>query len=566
MKKTPYTFQLILFRLVLLCLVGLALVPAGCKKSRLFTRVDSIANVPPQFHFFNSFSYDSTLNFSVDGLVREMVPYLSFSKYYPFSNTVNQGTSDQSVKLLYISDPLVSSLYSDTLSIQFIPNTSYDVFVQYTPYDLYPKPPAKPTFKTLTKPHLVFIPEEIYHPYAGTTRFRLINMAGVNATMTVNPDQGSGTSRTLSATIPAKVVSGALNGASPYVLSQPGQKAVTLTLNKISLKFFPASFGDSRSYSFIAVGDIKNYQLGLEPLVRLFQVEEGHPETLTELKLQQLAFSSAADNKAAVRIEDGAFNIPGVLGDGAYGGTSVRFNNVFFITTPNSSNRLNYWKVDNPVAAWIENTGVRNEVMVGGKKVNLLNYHAGNYSVDPGPTLISLQPDVLTQPLYGQVNYNLEAGKSYTLFMKPVPGSTTACSPGFVENDVSPSPSTFKFRVINMMPDVASADLHSGSVTGPVVMSNIQYGVPSDYIVLPAASGSQEFYLTPAGGSTNLFDQEDDPFFQRPIRLQVNGGNTGTLFMMGTLDPNSINLPIVEYRRDSYLDVNNSQADAILIY
>jgi len=565
MNKTQYTFQLILFRILMLCLAGLFLVPAGCKKSRLFSRVDSIANVPPQFHFFNSFSYDSTLNFAVDGLVRETVPYLSFSKYYPFSNTVNQGTSDQSVKLLNISDPLVSSLYSDTLSIQFIPNTSYDVFVQYTPYDLTRKIPAT---KAAAKPHLVFIPEEIYHPYAGTTRLRLIDLAGSNATMTVNPDQGSGTTRTLSASITSNaLVSRVLNSASPYVLSQPGKKTITLTFSsKVSLKFFPTSFGDGHSYSFIAVGDIKNYQLGLEPLVRLFQVEEGHPETLTELKLQQVSFSNAADNKAAVRIEDGAFNIPGVLGNGAYGGTSVRFNNVFFVTTPNSSNRLNYWKVDNPVAPWVESTGVRNGALFGGSKVFLLGYHAGNYSVDPGPTLISLQPDVLTQPLYGQLNANLEAGKSYTLFMKPIPGSTTACSPGLVENDVSPSPSIFKFRVINMMPDVASADLHSDSVTGPVVMSNVQYGVPSDYIVLPAGSGSRDFYLTPAGGSTNLFDQEDDPFFQRPIPLLVYGGNTGTLFMMGTLDPNSINLPIVEYRRDSYLDVTKSQADAILIY
>ena len=44
--------------MLLLLWLTLGTVLTGCKKSdRLFTHVDSIAAVPSQFHFFNTFSY-----------------------------------------------------------------------------------------------------------------------------------------------------------------------------------------------------------------------------------------------------------------------------------------------------------------------------------------------------------------------------------------------------------------------------------------------------------------------------------------------------------------------------
>src|ERR1700749_5179552 len=88
----------------------------GCKKDRLFTHVDSTAAVPSQFHFFNTYSYDKTLEFTVDGLPREAVPMYGFSQYYPSSSAFNLNSEQPNSRLININDPTVNTLYANAPS------------------------------------------------------------------------------------------------------------------------------------------------------------------------------------------------------------------------------------------------------------------------------------------------------------------------------------------------------------------------------------------------------------------------------------------------------------------
>src|ERR1700744_1007182 len=126
LKNTTTGFVSILLLMLWLCSGMMAL--TGCKKDRLFTHVDSIAAVPSQFHFFNSFSYDKSLEFTVDGLPREAVQMFAFSQYYPSSSAFNLNSEQPNSKLININDPIVSTLYSNAPSnntFQFEPNSSY---------------------------------------------------------------------------------------------------------------------------------------------------------------------------------------------------------------------------------------------------------------------------------------------------------------------------------------------------------------------------------------------------------------------------------------------------------
>ncbi len=132
MKKSP---RLLIGPLLAALLWFSAMMPVGCVKNRLFTHVDSIPEVPSQFHLFNSFSYDSSLNLSVDGLLREDVKAFALSAYYPSSSAFNLNAEQPNSKLVGTADPINSALYNSSGTFQFVPQTSYILFYSYNAYD-----------------------------------------------------------------------------------------------------------------------------------------------------------------------------------------------------------------------------------------------------------------------------------------------------------------------------------------------------------------------------------------------------------------------------------------------
>src|ERR1700744_1257958 len=132
MKRSSYRLLLLLTGGLLL---GYTLMTVGCTKNRQFTHVDSIPEVPSQFHFFNAFAYDSSLSLSVDGLLRQNVPKFALSSYYPSSSAFNLNAEQPNRKQTPTSDPTNPPQFAATSIFQFQPLTSYLVFPLYNQYD-----------------------------------------------------------------------------------------------------------------------------------------------------------------------------------------------------------------------------------------------------------------------------------------------------------------------------------------------------------------------------------------------------------------------------------------------
>ncbi|MEC5145337.1 hypothetical protein [Chitinophaga sp. 212800010-3] len=556
--KTGITWGILVMILVAGLSIGTTL--TGCRKARLFTNLDSIPEVPSRFHFFNTFDYNDSLSLSVDGLMRENVKQYSFSKYYSSSSAFNLNTAQPNSKLIKIYDPVLQSRFASLPgngTFQFVPNTSYIVFVSYAAYDTTSSP------KNNVVPQLIFFPEDVYHPFAGTTGIRFFNcLAGPsNAKLIVSPDMGQGTSATLEP-----------QGGQPtrigdaYNTTQQGLKKLSLRISRgwgadAWLTFLPFQLRDGKNYSFFAVGDLTNFLFGKQPRPRLFVVEDGVPASLRELIFSNLSYSSI--NGAQVTVINGAFNVPGLLVTpvGKFFGIDVQLNQARV--------KVIRWPT-NPMNQDEEDIGLAMTRSQGGDfAAGMLQRIATTPVMPAGPYVVNVMPSGTFTPVYDRFNYNFESGLSYSLCLLPDLQSASKVGHLVLENDQSPDPKLFKLRIVNIMGGATLVDVHTGSPSGPVIASAVSYGQATDYISFKASLVRQNLYVTAAGATTPLFQTGAN---NGPISLPFTGGNSGTIYLMGLLPgtpyrgDNGYFKPYVYFNSDAYLDFRNALASSQLYY
>lgn len=557
--------------MLLLLWLTSSMVLSGCKKDdRLFTHVDSIAEVPSQFHFFNTYSYDNALSFSIDGLLRENVKQFTFSAYYPSSSAFNLNSAVANSKLININDPVNKALYANTINnntFQFAPNTSYVVFVNYSPYDTLRSP------KQTTVPMLSFFPEDVYHAFDGTAGIRLLNtVAGATPQVTITPNVGQGTTGIIYA-----VNGGTQPTSAPatYTNTQPGLKKITLTMQPgitVQLNYLPVQIDNGKNYSLYAVGDIKNYLAGLEPLPKLFMVQDGEPSSLKELTLSSVSYPGNLSTTAQVTVINDAYNISGLLTFGDYlQGTLVQYQG---LDVQMNQTKLNVkrWPVVAPgPGPFIEdiNDAYSMTFAPGTYPLNLLQRVSTNSGITPGPYQISVLPGGSFSPNYGTFSYSFQQGLAYTLCLLPDNTTTNKCGQLILQNDQAPDSRYFRLRIINIMGGTTQVDVHTDSPSGPVIASGVAYGQDNPYINLPSSLADQNLYITAAGSSTALFQLGSK---NTPISLAFKPGNSGTLYLMGLLpgtpykgDSGSFG-PYVYYNSDAYINANTVLNSAQLYF
>lgn len=532
----------------------------GCRKARFLTHLDSIPAMPSQLHLFNNFAYNDSLALSIDGLRRENMQKFAFSAYYPSSSAFNQNLSQPNSKQIKIFDALSINQFANNIDnsiFQFLPNTSYIGLISYYTYDTLYAP------KINTKPVLNFYPEDLYHPYPGSTGVRMLNGTAVRQgtygiNLTLSPNKGQGTSVTLSST------NSSGQPSVSYSTTQQGQKKCTMSITldygiTAQLIFLPIELQDQKNYTFLPVGDMVNYKNGKEPLPRLFVVEDGVPSSMRELQLSNLNYINGVGS-TKVSVVNGVYNIP-VPGEGVGGyGFDVRFNDV----------KTNVIRWPGRLTSSGEDVGLGTffALMDSATAVGSLRQRVSSVNLtNSGPTSVTVTPAKAFSPLYRSFNYSFESNLSYTLCLLPDNTSSHTMSHMMLENDLSPNPRLFRLRVINLMGGTTQLDVHSGSSAGPVIASNVSFGVSSDYLSFTPTILPQRLYVTEAGSTTPLFQTGPD---DKPISLPFMAGNSGTLFLMGLLpgkpysgDPGSFK-PYVYYQSDAFTNRDNNLQSAQL--
>jgi|GEM_PF-6329767 len=539
--------------------LGLDVTLSGCKKARLFVKGDSVGLQPSQFHFFNAFAYDSSLSFSVDGLTRESVGKYKLSEYYPSSSSFNLTNGQPNSKVLNVNDPLIKTQFAnlpDNSTFTFQPNTSYIIFPTYTPYDT-----ATAPIRNIV-PTLNYFPEDVYHPFDGTTGVRFFEMvAGSdNVALNISPNIGQGTSVSLSALRPSEQPA---RVSDSYTTTQKGIKKLTLSLSgfdyrypTLLINFVPFNLEDGKNYSFFAVGDAKNYLNNLQPLPKLYIVEDGVPSSLKELVIASTAYGGAYGNSASVTVVNGAYNVPGlVAGAKNFVGIGVRFNSF--------SATVQRWPLN---AAGLEDIGIVDTYPYG---INSMQQRVATTSVSADAYLVTNTPSGAYSPVYDQFHQTFEPGLLYTYCLLPDNTDSKKMGHLIMENDNSPDSKLFKLRFINIMGGTSQIDVHSGSPSGPVIASAIPYGEETDYISFQPSQVTQNLYVTVAGSTDALFQKGQ---YDNPIPLPFNGGNSGTIIFMG-LNPglpysgdHGYFKPYVYYHQDAYTNLLYAISSAQLYY
>jgi hypothetical protein len=545
-------------------LTSLTTLTTGCQKARLFSHVDTLLGPPSQFHFFNAFCYDSSLNFSVDGKLREKIPFGRFSAYYPTASAFNQDPTQPNGKFITISDPQNLSEFMGFNTIQFTPSVSYLVLPSFSDYDTLNLP-----LNTIA-PTLVYYPEDVETPFDGTARVRVMDlMAGNNYSnsLSMTPNAGAGTTLKLQdlylPSLPA-------NPTSSYTGTQPGLKAISITLqyNSITAKltYLPAML-DNKNYTFFIIGDFKNFLAGLQPRPRLLLSADGDPNSLKELTLSSLSYPGNLGATAQVTVVNGAYNIPGLQISG----------------NPNSGNLVEYKGLDLNfgqsainVDRWpIMSNGVEDQEGVGDiDPASMSNPYVRmniGYNIAPGTYRTNVVPGNGYTPIFDQFDMNLEAGISYSVCLLPQQNNALHCSTLIMENDNAPNVSQFRLRVINLLGGSTQIDVHNDSPAGSLLTSGVPYAQQTDYINLPPAIQPHNLYVTAAGSTMPLF-QLDSLNNLRPISMPFTGGNSGTLYIMGLLpgtpysgDPGFFG-PYVLFVSDASVDPNSAQPSQPLFF
>ncbi len=524
----------------------------GCKKARLFTHLDSIPAQPSQLHIFNNFGYNDSMALSIDGLRRENMKQYGFSSYYPSSSAFNQNSEQPNSKQIKIFDALNSTQFANAINnsiFQFLPNTSYIGIVSYNTYDTNYSP------KKNTIPTLRFYPEDLYHPFSGTTGVRMLNATAVyqgyyNISLTLSPNKGQGTSLALSA-------ANLSNQPASYSTTQQGLKKCVLNIAfdynlTAQLIFFPVELQDAKNYTFIPVGDMVNYKNGKEPLPRLFVVEDGVPSSLRELTLSNLNYINNVGS-TKVTVVNGVYNIP-VPGEANNNiGFDVRFNDVKtnVIRWPG---KLTGTGEDVGLSTYFTITDSTSAVKAAMGRVSTVNLS------NSGPVSVTVTPAKAFSPLYRNFNYNFESNLSYTLCLLPDNGTSNTMNHIVLENDLAPDPKLFRLRIVNLMGGTTEVDVHSGSASGTVIASNVGFGEATNYLSFTPTTLQQNLYVTEVGSTTPLFQTGR---YDKPISLPFMAGNSGTIYLMGLPSGKPYSgdagffKPYVYYQSDAYINRNN---------
>ena len=509
-------------------LVLMAGVGSGCQKARLFVHSDTLQSPPSQFHFFNAFAYDSSLNFSVDGKLREQVGFAHFSGYYPTTSAFNQDPTQPNGKYITISDPRIQTQFAGFNTFQFAPTTSYVVFPFYNAYDTSYSP-----INSIV-PNLTFYPEDVETPFDGTCRVRYLDLVpGLsNTAITMTPNTGAGTTLSLPEIYNYNGYTQPQSASSTYTGTQPGMKNISITLGyggiNVRFTYLPIQL-DSKNYTFFLVGDVKNFLAGLQPRPRMFVSADGDPSGLRELVLSATSYPGNLGATAAVTVVNDAFNIPGqvLVGDPnsptgnfvTYDGLDVNFNQ-----TPIHVYR---WPIVPTSSAPIEDVFDNTKLVVNTR----MNSKTG---LVPGPYVVTMVPDKTYTPVYDKFDLNLEAGLSYTVCLLPQLDNISHASHLVMQNDQSPSAGEFRLRIINLFSGAPQIDVHNDSPSGSLLTSSVPYAQATNYLSLTPGTVNHDLYVTAAGSTTPLF-QTDTLGNHRPITLSYTGGNSGTLYIMGLL-------------------------------
>ena len=534
--------------LALALLIGSLSGVTSCKKARLFTTIDTLQGTPGQFHFFNSYTYDSALDFTVDGLLREKVPLYGFSAYYPSFSAFNEDPTQPNSKLIAVNDPLIQTEFYNFNTFQFTPATSYLVMPNYGSYDTVYSPEKN------NIPNLIYYLEDIDHPYDGTCRVRFINAIASQPSVNdfnISPATGAGTSVDLPGTQTAGQFSTIANN---YTSIGPGQKNVSVTLSNgyitTKMTFLPATLSNSQNYTFIMTGDLNNYLNGIQPRPRLFLYPDGDPAHTQELTLSSLSYPGNATTQAQVTVIDDAYNLPGVLTFG--GGISpVQYHGVNLVFNT-STLMVSRWPVRFAGNTWTEDVGDVFDPGYPGNEPELADFRMATTTLPANAYSVQVLPNGGFSPIYDRFTYNFEQGLSYTVCMLPDNTTDQQCGVTVFQNDNSPASNLFRLRVINLLNGTAQIDVHEDSLTGPLLATAAPYGQQTDYLNLAADTRQHQLFFTTAGTTTPLFQTASTS----PILLSFNGGNSGTVFVMGVMPGTPVSTadsfgPYVLYHSDA---------------
>ena len=563
MKRIHHTIQqFIAFGLGVALLFGSLSGVTSCQKARLFVNNDTLQGTPGQFHFFNCYTYDSVLNFTVDGLLRGKVPLYGFSDYYPSFSAFNQDPTQPNSKLLAINDPLVQTEFYNFNTFQFAPATSYLVIPNYSSYD------TVRSLKKINIPTLTYFLEDIDHPYDGTCRVRYINAIastpGISG-VTLTPATGAGTSINLSQ--PSSGTGATV--ANSYTSVGPGEKKLSISLVNGSIyarmDFLPITFNSSQNYSIIMTGDLTNYLNGLEARPRVFLYPDGDPAHTQELTLSSLTFPGNATTTAQVTVVDDAYNLPGVITFGG-GITPVQYHGVNLVFNA-STVMVNRWPVRFQGTSWHEDIGDGLDQSYPLDEPDLFKFRMNSVTLPANAYSVQILPNGGFSPIYNRFSYNFEQSLTYTVCLLPDLTSDQQCGVTVFQNDNSPSQNLFKLRVINLLNGSSLVDVHEDSATGPLLATGATYGQQSGYVNLPGDTKQHQLFFTRAG-TTDLLFQDNTT---RPILLSFNGGNSGTVFLMGAQKGTPAATtesfgPYVMYHEDASLDLYSNLTSQQLYY
>jgi hypothetical protein len=124
-------------------------------------------------------------------------------------------------------------------------------------------------------------------------------------------------------------------------------------------------------------------------------------------------------------------------------------------------------------------------------------------SVDPGSVKVSFSmPKAGTNQdsvMVSETTVNLSSGAKYSLYFADTAANTTAVL--VVDSLSRPDSGYSKFKFINLIPDLPSADLYIGTVK---VASAIPYKGVSPSFILPTNNTSTTWAIRAAGGTANL--------------------------------------------------------------
>ncbi len=169
----------------------------------------------------------------------------------------------------------------------------------------------------------------------------------------------------------------------------------------------------------------------------------------------------------------------------------------------------------------------------GGSTADFLGVEPGSHKVTISLPFVGTEKDSVE---IASATVNLTADKYHSLYFADTAANTTNLL--FEDNMTSPDSGFVKYRVINLMPDLAAGiDLYLGtgytSTTSTKVAGPILYKQMGDYITLPANPGVQFWSIRPAGAAATTtaiatYTSASTIVNQRVFTIAIRGYNAAT--------------------------------------